>query len=63
MQVLTITDAVAVGAGLGHACAVLADDTVTCWGGNVDGQLGDGTSYSTRTSPQVRSTPVPVSFT
>lgn len=32
-----------ISAGSGHACAVLADGTVRCWGKNDLGQLGDGT--------------------
>jgi alpha-tubulin suppressor-like RCC1 family protein len=27
-----------------HACAVLTDGTVACWGSNTSGQLGDGTT-------------------
>ena len=34
-----------------HACAVLADTTVWCWGWNADGELGDGTKGSNRTTP------------
>lgn len=34
-----------------HACAVLADESVHCWGGNESGQLGDG-------SRELRRTPV-----
>jgi alpha-tubulin suppressor-like RCC1 family protein len=34
-----------------HACVVLADGTVRCWGANLAGQLGDGTTSPTRTSP------------
>lgn len=32
----------AVALGLEHTCAILADDSVSCWGGNQHGQLGLG---------------------
>ena len=34
-----------------HTCAILSDATVWCWGSNSQGQLGDGTTGTTRVSP------------
>ena len=45
--------AVAVSAGLQHTCAIIVNGSVVCWGNNVVGQLGDG-------STQIRGTPTPV---
>lgn len=36
--------AAALTAGNAHACALLTDGTVRCWGANYRGQLGDGTT-------------------
>lgn len=33
-----------IGVGAGHACALLDDGSVHCWGRNQHGQLGDGTT-------------------
>lgn len=40
----SIANAKSVAAGAAHTCALLADETVSCWGQNDRGQLGDGTS-------------------
>ena len=37
-------------AGEGHACAMGADGSVSCWGANAYGQLGDG-GFEARSSP------------
>lgn len=50
IQVPGITDAVAVGAGLFHCLVVRSDGTVTAWGQNDFGQLGDG-SQTNNPSP------------
>ena len=46
-----LTGAVALAAGYGHACALLADATMRCWGGNGEGELGNGTT-ATPGTPQ-----------
>lgn len=40
-------------AGIIHTCGVTADGLAYCWGGNLWGQLGDGTT-------SIRLVPVPV---
>jgi alpha-tubulin suppressor-like RCC1 family protein len=39
-----------VDAGGAHTCAIMTGGTVKCWGFNVYGQVGDGTTTD-RTSP------------
>jgi alpha-tubulin suppressor-like RCC1 family protein len=51
-----ISTAVAVAAEYDHACALLANGAVRCWGSNADGQLG-----SPSTPPSGSSVPVAVS--
>ena len=46
--------AVAITSGYDHNCAILDDASVSCWGNNGYGQLGDGTTTD-------RSTPTPTS--
>ena len=47
--------AVHVTTGFRHACALLDNGDITCWGHNSDGQLGDGTTTD-RSSPTAVST-------
>ncbi|MHB1139883.1 MAG: hypothetical protein ACYC2O_13090, partial [Microthrixaceae bacterium] len=41
-EVTGVTTATQVAASTDHGCALLADSTVTCWGRNNYGQLGNG---------------------
>jgi alpha-tubulin suppressor-like RCC1 family protein len=59
-KVTMLGGAAQVSAGYGHACAVVGPipnggaptpGPLFCWGNNADGQLGDGTTATTRPSP------------
>ncbi len=47
-----LSNVVQIGAGDSHTCALLSDGTVSCWGWNMYGQLGDGTNTD-RLAPAV----------
>jgi alpha-tubulin suppressor-like RCC1 family protein len=48
VAVVGLSDVTNVAIGGSHACALLAAGTMQCWGSNSDGQLGNGTSDSSR---------------
>jgi alpha-tubulin suppressor-like RCC1 family protein len=54
LGVAGITNALGVSARGEFACAWLADKTVKCWGGNRDGELGDGTLVDSATPMTVK---------
>ncbi len=41
-----ISGVAAVSSGPSHTCVINGDKTVSCWGGNASGQLGDGTTIN-----------------
>lgn len=54
VEVKDISNAVAVAAGWEHVCVVLSNGRVKCWGGNSEGQLGDGTVNIQTTPVEVK---------
>ena len=46
VKVVTIDDAIAISAGVTLSCALHQTGTISCWGNNYYGALGDGTSVS-----------------
>lgn len=50
--VVGLSGAVQIACGGDHSCALRTDGTVACWGSNVHGELGDGTTTS-RMAPVV----------
>lgn len=57
VAVLGITEATQIAAGADSACALLATGRVECWGSNVNGQLGDGSTTSSDVPVQVTGLP------
>ncbi|MGA8539971.1 MAG: hypothetical protein WB566_10755 [Terriglobales bacterium] len=43
--------AIAIATGYQHSCALLAGGTMQCWGGDPNGELGNGTSGTDSTTP------------
>ena len=58
VTVSNFSDAISIGAGTNHACAVHKTGSVSCWGLNDDGQLGNGMKSATAGTPTA--TPVSV---
>jgi len=56
-RVSNIENARQVSVGKSHACALLSDQTVQCWGDNSVGQLGDGTQENRQRPVQVQGLP------
>ena len=51
VQVAGITDAVGIATGGVHTCAVHEDGTVSCWGDNWRGEIGNGTTDNYSNAP------------
>ena len=48
-----ITGATRISTGADHSCAITAQGGVECWGSNINGQLGDGTTTARRLATPV----------
>ena len=50
-----------VSAGFEHTCALMKDRTLYCWGHNVYGEIGDGTSQEANIADAIKPTPLLIS--
>jgi alpha-tubulin suppressor-like RCC1 family protein len=55
-----ITSAARVVTGRGHACAILTDGSLWCWGSNMAGETGGPVSYERAARELIAPTPVPI---
>jgi hypothetical protein len=56
----TCNDPVDIAGGYDQNCAIMTDGSVYCWGSNLEGEVGDGTSGNNRLQPvKVINLPVP----
>ena len=53
VQVTGITNATQLSSGAGHVCALLSGGSVSCWGDNSYGEVGDGTTENRSAPVQV----------
>ena len=51
VDVIGVTTAVSISAGVNHGCATLAGGQAACWGSNSFGQLGNGLTAFTQATP------------
>lgn len=52
-----IKDAIEIAAGATHACAILSNGSVKCWGDNSNGQMGDGSTVNKNAPIEIKSLP------
>lgn len=51
VDVASVNDAIDIASGRNHTCVARRDGTVSCWGSNVAGQLGNGESGNEKPTP------------
>lgn len=53
LEVFGISSATGLAVGSRHACAIIAGEALECWGSNLSGQLGDGTTTARATPVRI----------